>query len=62
MSNKEPSKESFKKRYTIIKRIAEGNFGCVYKALDVKTSIKFIKTCLQPLKSFLFLLEIQNKD
>jgi len=37
----ESPKESFKKRYQIIKRISEGNFGCVYKALDTKTSFLY---------------------
>ena len=38
---KETTKESFKKRYQILNRISEGNFGCVYKALDTKTSNGF---------------------
>lgn len=37
-------KVSIKKRYSILKRIAEGNFGCVYKALDTETSNNLIKT------------------
>ena len=41
MSKMESPKESFKKRYQIIKRISEGNFGCVYKALDAKTSFLY---------------------
>ena len=34
---------SIKKRYTILNRIAEGNFGCVYKALDTETGFYFIQ-------------------
>lgn len=30
--------DSFKKRYKVITRISEGNFGCVFKALDTFTS------------------------
>ena len=30
--------ESFKKRYKVLHRISEGNFGCVFKALDTLTS------------------------
>jgi serine/threonine protein kinase len=30
--------ESFKKRYKVLNRISEGNFGCVFKARDTLTS------------------------
>jgi len=30
--------DSFKKRYKVISRISEGNFGCVFKAQDTITS------------------------
>jgi serine/threonine protein kinase len=39
----ENPKESFKKRYSILNRISEGNFGCVYKAMDNQTSTLFTK-------------------
>jgi hypothetical protein len=57
------NKESFKKRYNIINRISEGNFGCVYKALDKHTSNLFLKkTRMSLLKNFLLHRGIKNRD